>query len=243
MKRTALAAALAALLAGTAYAGDTEVIIYKSENFRGPSYVVDGEVANLERGFARSGQSLVVKGGFWEVCTDDHFRGNCYVLEPGEYPSLSDRLHERIVSVRFAGTDEAKVARRVAREERRGLREEIREARREAREGIREARRDLREGIREARREARGGDWERHAAIDLYGRPDFRGRAVRIENNVRDLSERNFEGRASSAVVHEGAWQVCTRPYFEGRCEVLREGQYPHLAVLDDRIASVRPIR
>ena len=84
MKRTTLVAAVAALVAGAAQAGDTEVIIYKQPNFRGQSHVVNGEVANLEGGFAREGSSLVVKGGYWEVCDQDHFRGTCHVLEPGQ---------------------------------------------------------------------------------------------------------------------------------------------------------------
>ncbi len=211
MKRTALAAAVAVLLAGTAQAAVTEFIIYKQPDFRGASHTVKGEVANLEGGFARAASSLVVRGGYWEVCSGDHFKGDCRVLEPGEYPRLDPGLNERIVSVRFLGTD-AKVARRADREARRGAREERREAR-------------------------------QYGAVDLYGRPDFRGRSVRVEDNVRDLSDRRFDGRASSAVIHEGTWQLCTEPRFEGRCEVLRPGEYPRLASLDDRVSSLRQLR
>jgi hypothetical protein len=215
MKRTTLVAAVAALVAGAAQAGDTEVIIYKQPHFRGQSHVVNGEVANLDGGFARDGSSLVVKGGYWEVCDQDHFRGNCYVLEPGRYPRLDSNLNERIVSIRYLGNDQ-KFARRAYREE-----------------------------IREARREERGQYRERVAAqgaIDLYGRPNFRGRSVRVDDNAPDLYDRNFDGRASSAIVREGTWQLCSQPGYSGSCLVVGPGEYPRLAGLDDRVSSIRQV-
>lgn len=215
MKRTTLVAAIAALVAGAAQAGDTEVIVYKQPNFRGQSYVVNGEVANLEGGFARDASSLVVKGGYWEVCDQDHFRGNCYVLEPGQYPRLDSNLNERIVSVRYLGNDQ-KLARRA-------YREEIREARREERRQYRE------------RVAAQG-------AIDLYGRPNFRGRSVRVDDNAPDLYDRDFDGRASSAIVREGTWQLCSEPRYSGSCLVVGPGEYPRLAGLDDRVSSIRQV-
>jgi len=210
MKRNALLAAVALLFAGATQAAVTEFVIYKQSNFRGPAQTVKGEVNNLEGGFARAGESLIVRGGYWEACTGDHFKGNCHVFAPGEYPSLDPAYHQRITSVRFLGTD-AKVARRDPREEPREVR-------------------------REARHEMRG-------AVELYGGQDFRGRSVRIENNERDLSERNFDGRASSMVVHDGVWEACTEPAFTGRCQTFRPGEYRYLAGMDDRVSSIRQIR
>ena len=242
MKRTAIAAAVAVLLAGTAHAASTEFILYKGQNFSGPSQVIKGEVANLEGGFAREGSSAVVRGGNWEICTQDHFRGDCYIIAPGEYPDLG-RLHDKIVAVRFVGND--KVAHFDARDERKSLRQELKEAKREAREDIREARRDLRDAIRGEDRRDRDGWRDSYAAgtIDLYGQPGFRGRSLRIDDNTRDLADYRFDGRASSAVVHSGTWQLCTEPRYEGRCEVLRPGEYPQLAMLDDRVSSLRQVR
>ena len=219
MKRTTLVAALAALAAGAAQAGDTELVIYKQTNFRGPSYLVNGEVANVEGGLAREGSSIIVKGGYWEVCSESHFKGRCRVIEPGEYSSLPRHWDDRIVSVRFVGND-SKIAQRVAREDRR-------EARREAREERREARRD---------RVARGG------SIDLYGRPNFRGRSVRLEDSAPDLWDKQFDGRASSAIVREGTWQLCSQPGYSGSCLVVGPGEYPRLAGLDDRVSSIRQV-
>ncbi|HYC36042.1 MAG TPA: beta/gamma crystallin-related protein [Usitatibacter sp.] len=230
MKRTILAAALVGLFAGTSQAAVTEFIIYKQPNFRGASQVVKGEIANLEGGFAREGSSLVVKGGYWEVCSNDHFKGRCRVIEPGEYPSLPRHWEDRIVSVRFVGTD-SKIAQRVAKEDRREARAEWREERREARQEAREDRREERRAYRYA------------GSIELFNRPAFRGRAVTIDDNVRDLGNGRFDGKASSAIVHDGTWQVCTEPGYAGRCEVLRPGRYAELAYLDDRISSIRQIR
>ena len=225
MMRTALAAAVAVLIAGTAQADTTEFIVFKQNNFRGPSQTIKGQVENLPGGgFGREVSSLIVRGGYWEVCSRDHFKGDCYVLGPGEYPSLSPALHDRVVAIRFLGVDK-KHAARVAKEERREAKEERRDDRREAREQRREDRREARQ----------------QGAIDLYGRPDFRGRAVRVEANMPTLGE--FDGRASSVIIHEGRWQLCSEPGFEGRCEVFEPGRYPALAGLNDRVSSLRQVR
>lgn len=227
MKRTTLAAVLAAaFVAGAAHAATTELVIYKQQNFQGPSHTVKGEVNVLEGGFSKESSSLRVKGGYWEVCNQDRFKGDCRVLAPGDYPRLGDVLDDRIVSVRFLGNDR-KLQERVAKVERREDRREWREERRERREDRREAR-----------------EWRRDlGALDLYGRPEFRGRSVRVQEEVRDLDQLNFDGRASSVVVHDGTWQMCSEPNFRGRCGVFGPGEYPRIASLDDRVSSLRQVR
>lgn len=228
MKRTTLAAAIAAtLVAGAAHAATTELVIYKQRNFQGGSQVVKGEVNVLEGGFTNEASSLRVKGGYWEVCNQDRFKGDCRVLAPGDYPQLDGMLDDRIVSVRFLGTD-PKLQQRIAKAEARADRREWREDRREWRQDRREAR----------------AEWRRNlGALDLYGRPDFRGRSVRLQDDVRDLNEINFDGRASSVVVHEGTWQMCSEPDFRGQCGVFRPGDYAQIAGLDDRVSSLRQLR
>jgi hypothetical protein len=80
-------------------------------------------------------------------------------------------------------------------------------------------------------------------AVDLYGLPEFRGQPVRVHGSVRDMNERNFDGRASSAIVHDGTWVMCSEPGFHGRCAVLAPGQYPQLTDVDHRVASLRQLR
>lgn len=236
MKRTTLVAALAAALAGgAAQAATTELVIYKLQNFQGPAHVVKGEVNVLEGGFNKDASSLRVKGGYWEVCNQDRFKGDCRVLAPGDYPRLDYVLDDRIVSVRYLGNDR-KLQERVVKMERGEERAAIREARREDR---REDRREWREERREARSE-----WRQNlGALDLYGQPQFRGRSVRLQDDVRDLNEINFDGRASSIVIHDGTWQLCTEPNFRGQCGVFRPGEYARIAGLDDRVSSLRQVR
>jgi uncharacterized protein YcfJ len=81
------------------------------------------------------------------------------------------------------------------------------------------------------------------AQITLYEGREFRGRAVTVDRPVRDLERLDFVDRTRSAVVERGRWEVCEEPRFQGRCAVLRRGNYDSLreAGVNWRIASVRP--
>ena len=220
MRRQAIVAALVLLAGGAAQAAVTEFTLYKQPDFKGPSQVVKGEVNILENGFAREAESLVVEGGYWEACTEDRFRGTCRVYDPGRYPRLGD-LSRRIVSVRFLGTD-------------------YQAAKREADRIASNAAHDRPRDERDYRRDR--GNF-RHGSVELFGREAFNGRSIRVEENVPDLYTRRFDGRASSLVVHEGTWQLCSREDFEGTCRTFGPGEYPRLAGLDDRVVSLRQIR
>src|SRR4051812_40422504 len=100
LKRKLVAAAIAALGAAAAQAATTELVLYKSDHFRGPAQSIKGEVNNLENGMGHEASSMVVRGGAWQVCTGDHFSGRCKVVREGEYPTLG-WLNDRIVSVKF----------------------------------------------------------------------------------------------------------------------------------------------
>ena len=229
MRRHILAGALALVFAGAAQAAETELILYKQPDFKGPSHVVKGEVNILEGGFAREAESLVVRGGYWVACTEDRFKGTCRVYDPGQYARLGD-LSRKIVSVRYLGTDYA-VAKREAE----------RVAKREAERVAANAPQDGRRDDRDYRRD-RGGNYRR-GSLELYGREGFNGRSIRVEENVADLAERRFDGRASSVIVHQGTWELCSRQDFEGRCRTFGPGEYPRLAGLDDRVKSLRQLR
>jgi hypothetical protein len=75
-----------ACVAGTASA---DLILYGQENFGGRSFSIDREVRDLDRTrWNDRASSMVVQRGSWEICTDSHFRGNCRVVGPGNYPNL-----------------------------------------------------------------------------------------------------------------------------------------------------------
>ena len=102
MKSTSLvrAGVLSALLvAGAAYAG--EMSIYSAPNFRGGELTLNGTASNLDRsGFNDRSESIVVRSGRWEVCTDANFGGYCATLGPGDYRLLEGPLYRRISSAR-----------------------------------------------------------------------------------------------------------------------------------------------
>lgn len=80
----------------------------------------------------------------------------------------------------------------------------------------------------------------RRGAVELFPGPEFRGPSVWLDHSVAQLDERLLERGVSSIVVHGGRWQACTRPGFEGRCEVLEPGSYGDLGRLDNRVSSLR---
>ena len=61
-------------------------------------------VGNFERfGFNDSASSVIVRGGWWELCEDARFSGSCVTLRPGSYGSLAAMgLNNRVSSVRPA---------------------------------------------------------------------------------------------------------------------------------------------
>lgn len=82
------------------------------------------------------------------------------------------------------------------------------------------------------------------AQVTFYEREGFSGRSYTTQQRVGDMQRSGFSDRASSVVVVGQRWQACDAARFEGRCTVLRPGQYPSLVAmgLNDRISSVRPL-
>lgn len=82
------------------------------------------------------------------------------------------------------------------------------------------------------------------AQVTLYEGEGFHGRQLYIDRPMGDLDRTDFNDRASSLVVQNGDWQFCTDSRFEGRCVVLRPGEYGSLREigLSNRISSVRPV-
>jgi Beta/Gamma crystallin len=82
------------------------------------------------------------------------------------------------------------------------------------------------------------------AQVTFYSGEGFHGRSLTVDRPMRDLDRTDFNDRASSVVVQNGRWQVCEDAYFEGRCVILRPGEYPSLdrMGMNNRISSVRPV-
>ena len=80
-------------------------------------------------------------------------------------------------------------------------------------------------------------------AVQLYSAPGFRGPSIALDNNAWNLERRGFAERASSVIVNEGRWELCTEPGFNGRCRVFGPGQYAQLGPrLNDNVSSLRRV-
>ncbi len=79
-----------------------QVTFYENDNFRGRAFTTQRAVDNFIRmGFNDRASSIVVERQLWEVCDNTDYGGNCRVLRPGSYPSLSAMgMNDRISSVR-----------------------------------------------------------------------------------------------------------------------------------------------
>lgn len=82
------------------------------------------------------------------------------------------------------------------------------------------------------------------AQITFYEHDNFQGQSFTTSRPVRDFSRFGFSDRASSVQVTANRWKVCDDVRFEGRCVVLRRGNYASLSAmgLNDRVSSVRNV-
>jgi len=79
--------------------------------------------------------------------------------------------------------------------------------------------------------------------IRLYERPDFQGRSLVTYDRIAAVERQGLGDTASSVVVADGTWEVCTDDNFRGRCTQLLPGSYAGLDIsLNGRIASVRQV-
>jgi len=79
--------------------------------------------------------------------------------------------------------------------------------------------------------------------LTLYEGQNFQGRSLTLRGEARDLDRTEFNDRASSLVVRDGVWQVCSDSQFRGNCATLQPGEYPVIENgLDRRISSAREV-
>ncbi len=80
--------------------------------------------------------------------------------------------------------------------------------------------------------------------VTFYEHEGFGGRSFVSREQIDNFERVGFNDRASSAVVVGESREVCEDARFNGRCVLLRAGNYPSLATmgLNDRISSVRAV-
>jgi hypothetical protein len=88
---------------------------------------------------------------------------------------------------------------------------------------------------------AAGGGGGRNGEVILFTEPNFRGNAVRISTDTRNLGDVRFNDRARSAQVR-GTWTLCEHANFEGLCETVSSDIADLWQInLSGRISSVTP--
>ena len=105
--RRVAAATLAAIGLASASTAFAEITLYEDDGFRGRTYVSQDMVRNLNKqNFNDRASSVIVTGNRWELCDDAGFGGQCVVLRPGQYPSLTELgLNDRVSSARLIPND------------------------------------------------------------------------------------------------------------------------------------------
>lgn len=78
--------------------------------------------------------------------------------------------------------------------------------------------------------------------LSLYEHPRFQGRSVTVQQAAADLAALRFENQASSLIIRDGTWELCTEPLFRGICRTFGPGEYSQLGELGDRIRSAREL-
>ncbi|MDH5245821.1 MAG: beta/gamma crystallin family protein [Betaproteobacteria bacterium] len=82
------------------------------------------------------------------------------------------------------------------------------------------------------------------AQVALYENDNFGGRVYRSSSAVPNLHHTGFNDKASSVVVQNGRWQLCSDAGFRGNCVTLDPGVYPSLAAMgmNDKVSSVQEL-
>lgn len=93
-----------ALVAGGARAA-ADITFYEQGGFQGRTYASDQTITNFaDIGFNDRANSVVIRSGSWQLCSDAYFRGRCVSIGPGRYPSLASMgLANAVSSARELG--------------------------------------------------------------------------------------------------------------------------------------------
>lgn len=169
-------------------------------------------------GFNDRTSSIVIYNGYWQLCSDSNYNGTCRVFGPGRHDDLGRGLDGRVSSARMV--DE-----------------------REARRQQQYENQYQRPQYEQQYPQYQQPHYQQRGAILLFPDAGMRGEPLALERSADDLVRFNFNDRASSIVVNEGQWEVCSDSNFQGRCEVIGPGEYGRLNGLENQISSLRRVR
>jgi len=82
-----------------------------------------------------------------------------------------------------------------------------------------------------------------YGTVQLYGQPNFRGRTIQIDQPATSFTNENFNDRASSLIVQNGTWELCTDVGYRGTCRTFTPGRYATLGSgMTKELSSARPV-
>ena len=77
------------------------VWLYADSNFRGNTLRAVGDVADLgSSGMNDKASSIFISLGNWQFCEDSNYRGQCFILGPGQYSDVPQGMNDQISSFR-----------------------------------------------------------------------------------------------------------------------------------------------
>ncbi|HEV7915255.1 MAG TPA: beta/gamma crystallin-related protein, partial [Albitalea sp.] len=80
--------------------------------------------------------------------------------------------------------------------------------------------------------------------IKFFDEPLFRGRSLDLQRDTVNFRERGYNDRASSIIVSEGVWELCSDAGYTGNCRRFGPGRYADLGQgMADRVSSARLVR
>jgi hypothetical protein len=81
------------------------------------------------------------------------------------------------------------------------------------------------------------------SSITLFASPNFSGGRRTYSAPVSSLARVGFNDVAASVEIRGGAWQLCERPGYGGRCITLRPGRYQLSGYgMDYRVNAIQPM-
>jgi hypothetical protein len=88
------------------------------------------------------------------------------------------------------------------------------------------------------------GSGASQGSVQLFARGGYRGISLQLDQEMADLSGEQFVFAVGSARVAGAlSWEICSEPYYRGRCQVLPPGDHGDVGrMIRDRIASARPV-
>ena len=170
-------------------------------------------------GFNDRTSSIVVYNGYWQLCSDSNYNGVCRIFGPGRHDDLGRGLDGRVSSARMVDEREARRQQQYDNQYQRPQYDQPQYP------------------------QYQQPQYQQRGAVLLFPEAGMRGEPLALDRNAEDLVRYNFNDRASSIVVNEGQWEVCSDSNFHGRCEVIGPGEYSRLNAMENQISSLRRVR